>query len=80
MITIVGLQLPHVFAGSVVIERVFGIQGMGLLAYESIGTRDYPVVMGVSVVMAAVTLGSMFLTDLAAVVADPRARLPGSDR
>ncbi len=80
VITIVGLQLPHVFAGSVVIERVFGIQGMGLLAYESIGTRDYPVVMGVSVVMAAVTLGSMFLTDLAAVVADPRARLPGSDR
>jgi peptide/nickel transport system permease protein len=72
LVTVVGLHLPHVFAGSVVIERVFGIQGMGLLAWDAIGTRDYPVVMGVATVMAAVTLLSMLATDLAAMALDPR--------
>ncbi len=72
LVTVLGLHLPHVFAGSVVIERVFGIQGMGLLAFEAIGTRDYPVVMGVATVMAAVTLTSMLLADLASMAADPR--------
>ncbi|MDX2013079.1 MAG: ABC transporter permease [Myxococcaceae bacterium] len=72
LVTVLGLHLPHVFAGSVVIERVFGIQGMGLLAFDAIGTRDYPVVMGVATVMAAVTLGSMLLADVAALAVDPR--------
>ncbi len=79
VVTVLGLHLPHVFAGSVVIERVFGIQGMGLLAFEAIGTRDYPVVMGVATVMAAVTLVSMLLTDLVAASVDPRIRQPGTD-
>lgn len=78
VVTVLGLHLPHVVAGSVVIERVFGIQGMGLLAFEAIGTRDYPVVMGVATVMAAVTLVSMLLTDLLAAAVDPRIRQPGS--
>ncbi|MBL8917448.1 MAG: ABC transporter permease [Myxococcaceae bacterium] len=78
VVTVLGLHLPHVVAGSVVIERVFGIHGMGVLAFEAIGTRDYPVVMGVATVMAAVTLVSMLLTDLAAAWVDPRIRLPGS--
>lgn len=78
VVTVIGLHLPHVVAGSVVIERVFGIRGMGLLAFEAIGTRDYPVVMGVATVMAAVTLVSMLLSDLAAAWVDPRIRLPGS--
>jgi peptide/nickel transport system permease protein len=72
LVTVVGLHLPHVFGGSVVIERVFGIQGMGLLAFEAIGTRDYPVVMGVATMMAAVTLISMLLADVAALAVDPR--------
>lgn len=76
VVTVVGLHLPHVVAGSVVIERVFGVAGMGLLAFEAIGTRDYPVVMGVTTVMAAVTLVSMLLADLAAAAIDPRVRLP----
>lgn len=78
VVTVLGLHLPHVVAGSVVIERVFGIQGMGLLAFEAIGTRDYPVVMGVATVMAAVTLVSMLLTDLVAALVDPRIRQPGT--
>ena len=78
VVTVIGLHLPHLVAGSVVIERVFGISGMGLLAFEAIRTRDYPVVMGVATVMAAVTLVSMLLTDVAAALIDPRIRLPGS--
>lgn len=78
VVTVIGLHLPHLVAGSVVIERVFGISGMGLLAFEAIGTRDYPVVMGVATVMAAVTLVSMLITDVAAALVDPRIRLPGS--
>jgi peptide/nickel transport system permease protein len=72
LVTVLGLHLPHVFGGSVVIERVFGIQGMGLLAFDAIGTRDYPVVMGVATVMAAVTLTSMLVADVAALLVDPR--------
>jgi len=78
VVTVIGLHLPHLVAGSVVIERVFGISGMGLLAFESIGTRDYPVVMGVATVMAGVTLVSMLITDVAAALVDPRIRIPES--
>jgi peptide/nickel transport system permease protein len=77
VVTVIGLHLPNLVAGSVVIERVFGVNGMGLLAFEAIGTRDYPVVMGVATVMAAATLVSMLLADVAAALVDPRIRLPG---
>ena len=70
-----GLHLPHLVGGSVVIERIFGIPGMGLLAYDAIGTRDYPTVMGVATVMALVTMLSMLLVDLAYGFIDPRIRL-----
>ncbi len=75
VITMLGLHLPHLVGGSVVIERIFGIPGMGLLAFESIGTRDYPTVMGVATVMALVTMASMLLVDLAYGFIDPRIRL-----
>jgi peptide/nickel transport system permease protein len=76
LVTLLGLQLPHLVGGSVVVERVFGIPGMGLLAFDAIGTRDYPVVMAVSTVMGAVTLLAMVLTDVGAAAADPRLRRP----
>lgn len=72
VVTLLGLYLPHLVGGSVVIERVFGIPGMGLLAFDSIGTRDYPAVMGVATAMAVVTMVSMLLVDLAYGVIDPR--------
>ncbi len=76
LVTLLGLQLPHLVGGSVVVERVFGIPGMGLLAFEAVGTRDYPVVMAVATVMGAVTLLAMVLADVGAVAADPRLRHP----
>lgn len=75
VVTMLGLHLPHLVGGSVVIERIFGIPGMGLLAFEAIGTRDYPTVMGVTTVMALVTMLSMLLVDLAYGFIDPRIRL-----
>ncbi|MDP1829740.1 MAG: ABC transporter permease [Archangium sp.] len=75
VVTMLGLHLPHLVGGSVVIERIFGIPGMGLLAFDAIGTRDYPTVMGVATVIAIVTMLSMLLVDLAYGVIDPRIRL-----
>ena len=75
VVTMFGLHLPHLVGGSVAIERIFGIPGMGLLAFDSIGTRDYPTVMGVATTMALVTMVSMLLVDLAYGSIDPRIRL-----
>lgn len=75
VVTMLGLHLPHLVGGSVIIERIFGIPGMGLLAFDAIGTRDYPTVMGACTVMAVVTMASMLLIDLAYAFIDPRIRL-----
>ena len=75
VVTMLGLHLPHLVGGSVVIERIFGVPGMGLLAFESIGTRDYPTVMGVTTVVAIGTMLSMLAVDLVYGVIDPRIRL-----
>lgn len=75
VITMFGLHLPHLVGGSVIIERIFGIPGMGLLAFDSIGSRDYPTIMGVATVMAVATMGSMLMVDLAYGFVDPRIRV-----
>jgi len=74
LITVLGLQLPHLISGSVVVERVFGIAGMGSLAIDSVVSRDYPVVMAIATLTALVTMFAMFLVDLAALMVDPRLR------
>ena len=75
VVTMLGLHLPHLVGGSVIIERIFGIPGMGLLAFDAIGTRDYPTVMGVATVMALATMLSMLVVDVAYGFIDPRIRL-----
>lgn len=75
VVTMLGLHLPHLVGGSVIIERIFGIPGMGLLAFDAIGSRDYPTVMGAATMMALVTMLSMLLVDLAYASIDPRIRL-----
>ena len=69
-----GLSLPHLVGGSVVIERIFGIPGMGLLAFDAIAHRDYPTVMGATTLLALVTMVAMLLVDLISLAADPRLR------
>src|ERR1041385_6991020 len=72
VITIISLQLPHLFGGSVIIEQIFYWQGMGLLAIKAVLERDYPVIMAFNLLTATMVLTANLLADLAYAVADPR--------
>ena len=75
VVTILGLSLPGLIGGSVIIESVFAIPGMGQLMVQSIFARDYPVVMGNLVIVAFLTLIANLFADLAYGLVDPRIRL-----
>jgi peptide/nickel transport system permease protein len=75
MITIAGLQLPTLLGGALVTETVFTWPGMGRLFLDSIGYRDYPVVMGLLMFSALLVLAGNLLADIFYVIADPRIRL-----
>ncbi|MBX5481988.1 MAG: ABC transporter permease [Myxococcaceae bacterium] len=72
IVTLLGLTLPALVGGSVIVERIFGIPGMGELAFESILNRDYPVVMGVTTLVALFTLAATLLSDVLTAAVDPR--------
>jgi peptide/nickel transport system permease protein len=74
LITVIGLSLPTLIGGSVVLESIFGWPGLGTYAIDAVTQRDYPVIMGVNFVAAVVVLGSNLLADIAYAVADPRIR------
>lgn len=74
VITILGLSLPGLIGGSVIIESLFGIPGMGQLFYSSVLMRDYPLIMGILTLGAVLTLFGNLLADLAYAFADPRIR------
>ena len=75
MITLAGLQLPTLLGGALVTETVFTWPGMGRLFLDSLGYRDYPVVMGILMFSALLVLVGNLLADLLYAVADPRIRL-----
>ncbi|GLS17812.1 ABC transporter permease [Labrys miyagiensis] len=75
MITLAGLELPTLLGGALVAETVFTWPGMGRLFLDSLGYRDYPVVMGVLMFSAMLVLLGNLLADLFCAVADPRIRL-----
>ncbi len=74
IITILGLSLTNVFIGSIVIEQVFALPGMGALALKAIGTRDFPLLQGEILVYAATIVALGFLVDLSYGLLDPRIR------
>lgn len=74
VVTILGLSLPSLIGGSVIFEQIFAIPGMGLLFYESVLSRDYPVIMGILVIGAVLTLLGNLLADISYAIADPRLR------
>ncbi len=74
VITILGLSLPGLFGGAVVVENVFAWPGMGRLAVQAAFTRDYPVTMGVLVIAASMVVLGNLLADLAYGFVDPRIR------
>jgi peptide/nickel transport system permease protein len=76
VLTLISLDLPWLVGGSVIVERIFSIRGMGLLAFDAILRRDYPVIMGVVSLAALTTMLGILLADLAHAWVDPRIR-PG---
>ncbi|MFQ5829026.1 MAG: ABC transporter permease [Candidatus Methylomirabilia bacterium] len=75
VVTILGLSLPGLIGGSVIVETVFAIPGMGQLMVQSVFMRDYPVIMGNLVVVATLTLGANLLADISYGLVDPRIRV-----
>ncbi len=61
-----------IIGGSFLIEKIFNIDGIGLLGYESIVERDYPIVLGVLVISALLQLVGNILSDICVAVVDPR--------
>ncbi len=74
LVTLFGLLIPSLIGGSVVFETIFSWPGMGRLAYGAIMSRDYPVVMGVGVIMALLTLVGNLIADIGYAAVDPRIR------
>ncbi len=78
MVTVIGLQLPQILSGAVIIEQIFAWPGLGLLAYEAIGRRDYPVILGVTLFAGAAVMIVSVIVDFVYVLIDPRVKLTGS--
>ena len=74
VVTLIGLQLPLLVGGSVIMENIFVLPGLGRVLLTALTDRDYPVVMGVNLCFGAVVLGVNLLIDLAYPYLDPRVR------
>ncbi|PNU20730.1 diguanylate cyclase [Geothermobacter hydrogeniphilus] len=74
VITLLGLSVPGLIGGSVIFETIFAIPGMGKLFYDGVMMRDYPLIMGVLVIGAILTLVGNLLADISYAMADPRIR------
>ena len=72
IITIFALELPVLIGGAVIIESIFSLPGMGQLLFQSLDNRDTPVIMGITVLAAIVTLLGYLVADILYVVVDPR--------
>lgn len=71
IITIIGMQIPALFGGAIIIEQVFSWPGLGLITMNAITNRDFPVIMGVCLLTAVVVLVSNLLTDIVYAIVDP---------
>ena len=74
VVTVIGMELPLLVSGSVIMENIFGLPGLGRLFLLALAQRDYPVVSGVNLFLAAVVMGSNLFIDLIYPYLDPRVR------
>ena len=74
IITIIGLSLPALVGGAVITESVFSWPGIGLMMVQGVAQRDYPVIMGITLIVGVVVLLANLLTDIAYALTDPRIR------
>ena len=75
VVTIIGLQFPLLLSGTIIVENVFNLPGLGRLVFEAINQRDLMVVQDLVVMLVAVVVVVNFLTDLLAAWLDPRLEL-----
>lgn len=75
VMTLIGLTLPYVFSGALIVETLFNFPGIGLLFYDASQDRDYPVLLGVVLVVTVTVVVGSLLADLGYAVLDPRVRL-----
>jgi peptide/nickel transport system permease protein len=74
IVTLLGLELPHLVGGALVVEAIFGIRGMGLVTIEAIRMPDYPLVISIVTLTALMTWLGSLLSDIAYAWLDPRVR------
>jgi peptide/nickel transport system permease protein len=74
IISVAGIQIARLLGGAVIIETVFGLPGIGRYVYEAISTRDYPVVQGVTLVVALAFVLVSLIVDVLYAIVDPRLR------
>jgi peptide/nickel transport system permease protein len=79
LITLLGLSVPGLIGGSVIIESIFALPGLGQLFYAAVMARDYTLIMGNLVLGAVLTLLGNLLADFCYGLADPRIRSSGRD-
>ena len=75
IVTVLGLSVPGLIGGSVIIETIFALPGMGQLMVQAVFERDYPVIMGNLVIVASLTLFANLVADLSYGLIDPRIRV-----
>jgi peptide/nickel transport system permease protein len=74
-VTLLGINIAYLIGGTVVIERVFGLNGLGNAMLNAIDLRDFPVVQGITLIYAVGVIGVILVTDLVTARLDPRLRL-----
>jgi len=72
VVSIAALQIPVLIGGSVIIEQIFSLPGMGRYFLEAIADRDYTIVSGINLVVASVVLLNNLMTDMTYAYLDPR--------
>jgi peptide/nickel transport system permease protein len=72
VVTIIGMMFPILVGGTIIIEQIFGLPGMGLLMFQALNSRDYPVISGINVFVAAIVMFTNLIVDLAYAWLDPR--------
>ena len=71
IVTVIGMEIPVLFGGAVIVEQVFSWPGLGLMTMSAITARDYPVIMGVCLLSAVVVLVANLITDILYALVDP---------
>ena len=80
IITLLGMQLPALFSGALVVESLFNYPGMGLLFWQAAQFRDYPILLAVTIIISMATVLGALIADILYAVVDPRIRYGGADR